>query len=203
MRAASRLLTAAIVLASFITACQRTQEVHTVGDADLVNAVRATFGANHDTQGATSQVQVHAKDGVITLSGTVDTPADKTLAEQAARRTNGVLNVVNQITVSETQAAAPFDEQAVREQALKSGERIGASSDDARIYDAVRRNVVAHEGTSKKEIFVDVVNGAVTLRGRFVGTLEARNEAVAAALKVPGVNAVNDQLTVRTNTSRP
>ena len=205
-RAVTRLLIAGLALVLSCIACQRTQEVHTVNDADLVNGVRATFAADHDTQGATSQVQIHAKDGVITLSGTVDTAADKTLAEQAARRTSGVVNVVNEIIVSESQAGgpdAPFDERAAREEALKSGERIGASSDDARIYDVVRRKLVAHEGTSKKEIFVDVVEGAVTLRGRFVGTPDARDEAVAAALTVPGVKAVNDKLIVRANTSRP
>ena len=107
----------------------------------------------------------------------MDTPADKTLAEQAARRTAGVVNVVNQIIVTESQSGSSnvqLDERAVREEALKSGERIGPSPDDARIYDAVRRKLVAHEGTSKKEIFVDVVDGDVTLRGRFVGTGTAR-----------------------------
>lgn len=206
MRALTKLPIAALAVALFSTACQRTQEVHTVNDVDLVNAVRGTFAADHDTQGATSQVQVHAKDGVITLSGTVDTPADKTRAEQAARRTAGVANVVNQITVADSQTGNPeaaFDERAVREDALKSGEKIGASSDDARIYDAVRRKLIAHAGTSKKEIFVDVVDGNVTLRGRFVGTSTARDEAVAAALAVPGVKAVNDRLTVGVTTSRP
>jgi osmotically-inducible protein OsmY len=206
MGVVARLSIAALALALSGLACQRTQEVHTVNDADLVNAVRATFAADHDTQGATSQVQIHAKDGVITLSGTVDTTADKTLAEQATRRTAGVVNVVNQITVAESQTGSPevaFDERAVREEALKSGERIGTSSDDARIYDAVRRKLVAHEGTSKKEIFVDVVDRDVTLRGRFVGTGTARNEAVAAARTVPGVKAVNDKLIVRASTSRP
>ena len=205
-RAVTRLLIAGLALVLSCIACQRTQEVHTVNDGELVNAVRATFAADHDTQGATSQVQIHAKDGVITLSGTVDTAADTTLAEQAARRTRGVVNVLNEIIVSESQAGrgdAPFNERAAREEAGKSGESIGASSDDARIYDAVRRKLVAHEGTSRKEIFVDVVDGAVTLRGRFVGTPDARNEAVAAALTVPGVKAVNDRLTVQANTSRP
>lgn len=181
--------------------------MHTViNDAQMVNAVRATFAADHDTQGATSQVEIHAKDGVITLNGTVDTSADKVLAEQAKRGTAGVVNVVNKVIVAESPAGSPevvFDERAVREEALKSGERTGASADDARIYDAVRRKLVAHAGTSKKEIFVDAVNGNVTLRGRFVGTCTARDEAVAAALMIPGVKGVNDRLTVRMNTSRP
>ena len=87
------------------TACQRQTEIHTVDDAALVNAVRDNFAAEHDTKGATAQVEVHAKDGVVTLSGEVDTVSDKALAENIARRTNGVTSVINQIIVSEPTAA--------------------------------------------------------------------------------------------------
>ena len=189
-----------LVLVFASPACQRQPEVHSVDDATLVNAVRNSFPANHDIKGATAQVEVHAKDGVVTLSGKVDTASDKTLAEDIARRTAGVTSVVNQIVVAEPASAsasqAPFDEQAVRDEALKSGEKIGPGSENARIYDEVRRQIVAHEGTSKREIFVDVVDRNVTLRGRFVGTSAARDEAIAAARAVKGVNAVNNQLVV-------
>ena len=191
---------ALLVLVFSLTACQRSSEVHSVDDASLVNAVRNKFAANHDAKGATAQVEVHAKDGVVTLTGKVDTASDQTLAEDIARRTTGVTSVVNQIVVAEPSSAtapqAPFDEQAVRDQALKSGEKIGPDVEDARIYDEVRRQIVAHEGTSKREIFVDVVDRNVTLRGRFVGTSAARDEAIAAARAVKGVNAVNNQLVV-------
>lgn len=203
----TRLGTTVLAVALSLAACERQRDVHTTDDAALVNAVRSNFAADHDTQGATSRVEVHAKDGLVTLGGTADTEADKALAEQVARRTNGVSNVINQIVVTEPATAAaqqaPFDEQVVREEALKSGERIGPSSDDARIYDAVRRKLVAHEGTSKKEILVDVVDRNVTLRGRFVGTSTARDEAVAAARNTKGVNAVNDKLVVYAGKSRP
>ena len=191
---------AVLVLVFSSTACQRQSEIHTVDDASLVNAIRNNFAANHDSKGATAQVEIHAKDGVVTLSGKVDTASDKALAEDIARRTTGVTSVVNQIVVAEPSSAAapqaPFDEQTVRDEALKSGEKIGPEVEDARIYDAVRRQIVAHAGTSKREIFVDVVNRNVTLRGRFVGTGAARDEAIAAARAVKGVNAVNNRLVV-------
>lgn len=186
-------------LTLFAVACQR-GEVHSIDDAALVNAVRGGFVTNHDTRGATARVEVHAKDGAITLTGTADTAADKQLAEAIARSTQGVKSVANQITVSESaantqQEGISFDEQSVRAEARAGGERIGESSDDARIYNAVRRQLVAHEGTSKRAIFLDVVNGNVTLRGMVFST-EARDEAVIAAQKVEGVNAVNDRLKV-------
>ena len=190
---------ALLVLVFSLTGCQRSSEIHSVDDASLVDAVRSNFAANHDTKGATAQVEVHAKDGVVTLSGKVDTASDKALAEDIARRTTGVTNVINQIDIAEPAAAdpgAPFDEKSVRDEALKSGEKIGPDVEDARIYDAVRRQIVAHAGTPKREIFVDVVNRNVTLRGRFVGTSAARDEAIAAARAVKGVNAVNNRLVV-------
>ena len=191
----SRICITLLMLALSSAACQRQTEIHTVDDAALVNAVRNNFVADHDTKGATAQVEIHAKDGVVTLSGKVDTVSDKALAENIARRTTGVTSVINQIVVSEP-TAAPFNEQAVRDEALKNGEKVGPDTEDARIYDEVRRQIVAHEGTSKREIFVDVVNRNVTLRGRFVGTSAARDEAIAAARGVQGVNAVNNRLIV-------
>lgn len=196
---------AVLALALLAVACQRQQDLHSVDDTALQQAVQTGFKTNHDTKGATLSVEVHAKDGVITLSGTVDTAADKQLAEAIARSTNGVKSVVNQITVTEPAAAttpggATFDEQSVRAEARVGGERVGESSDDARIYNEVRRLLVAHEGTSKRAIFLDVVNGDVTLRGRVFSTT-ARDEAVQAALKTEGVRAVNDKLVV--NASSP
>ena len=115
--------------------------------------------------------------------------------------------MVNQIGVvgpGSTTAAPAWDEQKIRNEAKKSGETIGPDSEDARIYNEVRGMLVVHEGTYKGEIFVDVVNRNVTLRGKFIGTSTARNEAIAAAQAVSGVNAVNDQLMVTaTGTSSP
>lgn len=177
-----------------LVSCGQRPEDHSVADAKLQQAVYDHFAADHDTKGATARVEVHAKDGTVTLTGTVDTPSDRELAETLTQRTNGVVKVENQITVTEP-AAAPgeFDEAAVRAQALASGESLGPSPEDVRIYDSVRRRLIAHEGTSKWEIFVDVTNGSVTLRG-MVSTDEARNEAVAVAKETAGVKAVNDRL---------
>ena len=196
-----------VVISMLIIAvsCQRATEVHTSADLDLVNRVRNAFAADHDKQGATRGVEIHVKDGVVTLTGKVDTDSDKRLAEQLARNVAGVRSVVNQIEVLVTQSSeASWNERKIREEAGKSGEKIGPDTEDARIYEAVRRLLIAHEGTYKREIFVDVVNRDVTLRGRFIGTTTARDEAVAAARSIPEVKAVIDQLMVSaTGTSSP
>jgi osmotically-inducible protein OsmY len=189
--------TAGVALALLIVACGP-QADYSSRDFRLAQAVRDRFAASPDTKGATSRIRVEAKDGVVTLSGTVDTTADKTLAGQVAGNTIGVKSLVDQVTVNVPVLPVPdepFEEQKVRAEAASNGESIGASSEDARIYHAVRRQLVKNESTPKRSIFVDVENGDVTLRGKIFTTV-ARDEAVAAALKVNGVKAVRDRLVI-------
>lgn len=188
-----------IVVLVLAVACR--QEVdYRAADVRLAQAVRAQLDVSTDTKGAASRVVIEAKDGTVTLTGSVDTPRDKALLEQTVGRTNGVKSVVNQITVNMPVLPVPdepFEEQAVRREADSNGERIGRSSEDARIYHAIRRELVKHETTPKRAIFVDVEDGDVTLRGT-IFTGAARDDAVAAAKKVDGVKALRDLLIINT-----
>lgn len=190
---------AMIATTAVMAACrQQVQVDRSSKDVGLAQTVREQLEANPDKRGATSRVRVEAKDGTVTLSGTTDTAADKSLAERLARQTSGVTGIVNEIVVSGAVVAGPgepFDERAVRELAGANGEVIGPSSEDARIYSALRGKIVAYEATPKKSIFIDVENGDVTLRG-MVFTTAARDGAVRAALKIEGVKAVRDQLKI-------
>lgn len=188
-----------IVVLLLAVACR--QEVdYRAADVRLAQAVRAQLDVSTDTKGAASRVVIEAKDGTVTLTGSVDTPRDKALLEQTVGRTNGVKSVVNQVTVNMPVLPVPdepFEEQAVRREADSNGERIGRSSEDARIYHAIRRQLVKHETTPKRAIFVDVEDGDVTLRGT-IFTGAARDDAVASAKKVQGVKALRDLLIINT-----
>jgi osmotically-inducible protein OsmY len=171
------------------------------GDGALVQAVREAFGRSPDLRGATARVQVSARDGVVTLSVTADTEKDKELAGTFARQTPGVKGVENQIAVTGPIAAnVPHgtgspDEEAIRREANAGGERVGEGGEDARIYQEVRRRIVVERATPERAIFIDVVNGDVTLRG-MISTVKARDEAVAAAKDVEGVKTVRDLLLI-------
>ncbi len=187
-----------VALILVAVACRKQEIDHSVDDVRLAQAVRAQLDVSPDTRGAASRVVIEAKDGTVTLTGAVDTIRDKATVEQVVAHTNGVKNVVNHVTVNAPVLPVPdepFEERAVRAEAASNGERIGPSSEDARIYHAVRRQLVKHEATPKRAIFVDVVDGDVTLRGT-IFTTSARDEAVASARKVEGVNAVRDLLVV-------
>ena len=197
----SRRLILLLVALPLAVSCGREQER---SDGAIVQDVREAFGRSPELMGATARVLVQAKDGVVTLTGTADTEDDKALAETFARNVQGVKGVENQIKVTgPIHAAAPpgphetgsFDEAAVRREANASGEKVGEATEDARIYQEVRRRVVLEPAAPERAIFVDVVNGGVTLRG-MVSSLKAQEEAVAAAKGVEGVKSVRDLLLV-------
>ena len=98
---------AVVIAALILTVACRQQEVD-------YRAVRRSAGpgsASHNwmpaptPRGAASRVVVEAKDGTVTLTGSVDTPQDKALLEQTVGRTNGVKSVVNQINGERAGAA--------------------------------------------------------------------------------------------------
>ena|SRR5438876_1906186 len=66
-------------------------------DATLTATVQAKLAA--DTTLATSRITVDAKSGVVTLTGTVASEADKAKAETISKGVDGVKSVVNSLTV--------------------------------------------------------------------------------------------------------
>src|ERR1051325_3830191 len=64
-------------------------------DATITSNVRAKLAA--DLPGST--INVDTKEGVVTLSGMVNSDADKAKAEQLAKSVEGVKSVTNNLTV--------------------------------------------------------------------------------------------------------
>lgn len=81
---------ALMVLACAFAGCNRGPD-----DATLAANVKAKLAAN----AALSSIAVTAKDGVVTLTGTVNSEADKSSAEQIAKGVDGVKSVTNELTV--------------------------------------------------------------------------------------------------------
>jgi len=82
-----------------------------------------------------------------------------------------------------------------REKAKANKETIGQSLDDAWIHTKIVAKLIGDTKTPERNINVDVVEGAVTLRGN-VDTAEAKNEAERVAKETEGVTKVNNQLKV-------
>jgi osmotically-inducible protein OsmY len=69
-------------------------------DSWITMKIQAKYFLDSDVKGR--QIDVDTKNGVVTLKGTVEDAQQKTEAEQIARETEGVKQVVNQLAVSTT-----------------------------------------------------------------------------------------------------
>ena len=81
---------AAVIFAVSTAACAQT-------DAGVTTSVKAKFA--QDDLVKAHQINVTTREGVVTLSGDVDTPAAKQQAVRLARQTEGVTDVIDQLHV--------------------------------------------------------------------------------------------------------
>lgn len=114
---------------------------------------------------------------------------------------NANANANSNMRVEATPTATPTpkysEEQArqERERAKANKETIGQSLEDAWIHTKIVAKLITDPDTPERKINVDVVDGAVTLRGT-VDTPEARTEAERMAKETEGVTKVTNQLKV-------
>ena len=84
---------------------EKTQDVLNVQQSDRLADVRIAeqvkAAVRRDPDVRTVDVVIFVSDGAVTLSGTVLTPHQKSQAEQLASQVEGVVAVVNHITVSD------------------------------------------------------------------------------------------------------
>jgi outer membrane biosynthesis protein TonB len=85
---------------SLMLACQRG-----ASDAQIAGQVKSNLSG--DQALATRQIDVQSQNGVVTLSGTVQSEAERTAAANDAARAQGVKTVVNNLQVQPQEAQAP------------------------------------------------------------------------------------------------
>ena len=119
-------------------------------------------------------VKVHAKDGIVTLSGTVDQDSHKGLAQETVANLPGVKTVDNRV---ELKGEHPAE---------KSNEGIAMKVNTMLAF---RRNV----SPKNTEVYVEEV--IVTLRGK--ATSEAQKELITEYVKdIEGIEGVRNEMTV-------
>jgi hyperosmotically inducible periplasmic protein len=147
-------------------------------DPGITTAVKTRLAAD-DTVKA-YQIDVDTRDKVVTLSGSVNTEAEKTQAVAVARGTDGVVNVVDNITLKvPAEMARPVD----------------TAVGDAALTAAVKTKLLADPKVSGLKIDVDTKNGMVTLTGTVRSQAE-KDEALRLARETENVKNVTDQITV-------
>ena len=203
-------LSCVFALAFVAAACAET-------DPGITTSVKSRFAAD-DTVKA-YQIDVDTRDGVVTLSGNVPTAAAKQQAVALARETDGVRNVVDNLTVAGGSAALPGEYNtspaardaedeardagdATRDAARDAGDTardvtrdVGQATGDAALTAAVKTKLLADRSVSGLKIDVDTRDGVVTLTGT-VNNATEKSEAVRIARSTDGVKTVRDNLKV-------
>jgi len=169
-------------------------------DMALTAKVETKLAADNTVK--SSQIKVDTKDKVVTLSGTADNEAARTQAVALARGTEGVRDVVDNLTVAgQTAGAAPGQPGASPGQPSEtsasqpSGTAPGQGTDDASITAAVKSKLGADSTIAGAKINVDTKDGVVTLTGPVKSQTE-KDRAMQIARETTGVKNVQDNLSI-------
>ena len=205
----------AVALALFTVGCAET-------DPGITTAVKSKLAADDTVK--SYRIDVDTKDRVVTLSGAVDTAAARARAVEVAKGTDGVRDVVDQLTVTpgatpttgtddalqregreaarkaddKTDAAQRKADDKTDEAQRKAGDAADRSGDavsNAALTTKVKTKFLADDRVSGLKIDIDSNNGVVTLTGTVRSAAE-KNAAVALAKDTEGVKSVIDRLKV-------
>lgn len=142
-------------------------------DSGITSVIESSLQANDKVKA--KQVEVQTREGVVFLTGVVDTEEARREAGRVAWRTEGVDGVENELTV---------------------GERtVGSWIDDVTISSKVKSKLIASSEIKSGDIDVSSSQGVVTLIGR-VGSKEMKSDAERIARGTQGVKDVVNELSV-------
>ncbi|MDW7761400.1 MAG: BON domain-containing protein [Acidobacteriota bacterium] len=144
-------------------------------DAAIESAARKSY--IFKTFLKSDDIQIHSKDGVVTLTGTVAGEPHSLLAAETVADLPGVVSVINQLEI-------------------RGG--IPEKNSDAWIQTRVKNMLLLHRNLDSDNIVVDVKDGLVTLHGE-VGSQAERGLTAEYVKDVEGVKDIENKLTVATS----
>jgi hyperosmotically inducible protein len=191
------------------TAAQKTGAY--LSDTEITTVVKSKLLA--DKAVSSLKIGVETDNGVVTLTGTVGTAAQRAHAANVARHTDGVKRVVDKLMI-EKSAANPGIVDKTENGAKKTGEAVKGTSGtiakdtedaakktgrfftDAEITAAVKTKLAADSGVHVMDVHVDTDKGVVTLTGSVRSDAE-KADAVRISRDTLGVKSVVNKLTVK------
>ena len=156
----------------------------------ITTKVESQYFLDPDVKGRNINVTTSTA-GVVTLRGEVDTQAAKQQAVTIARNTEGVTDVVDELTLAPAAGATAEADRDVGQTMADAGEEVA----DGWITTKIQARYFLDTDIKGRDIDVTTANGTVTLNGT-VETGAQKREALAIARETDGVTDVNDQLQV-------
>jgi osmotically-inducible protein OsmY len=151
-----------------------------------------------------------ASSGAVTLSGTVDSDADRAEAVRIARATEGVTSVNDNMRVqpqgvattgvAKDTSSVKSEAREIRDEAGSAARKTAQAVDDSWITMKIQSKYFVDDDVRARNINVDTKDGMVTLKGSVESEGE-RQQAVSLARSTDGVTMVHDNLTVERGTA--
>jgi hyperosmotically inducible periplasmic protein len=154
-------------------------------DTEITARIQSKYFVDDDVKAR--DVDVDTSNGVVTLSGTVDSERAHREAVRLARRTPGVADVRDQLKVEKAVATSGRRD---------SGTSLADKIEDAWITTKIQSRYWIDERVKGHNIDVTTKNGVVTLAGE-VNSQGARQQALDLARDTDGVTRVVDQLKIK------
>lgn len=155
-------------------------------DAFITGKLEATYLFNRHLSG--SSIKTETMNGVVHLTGTVDSDIDRDLAAQIAKGAQGVTSVKNDLVVKSGSSQAST-------KSSSSGETFGQYVDDATTTAMVKTKLLADPNVKGLKITVETTGDVVTLTGK-VGSAEQKQLAEKLAQNTSDVKKVKNQLVI-------
>lgn len=153
-------------------------------DAGLTTKVKSSFVTDDAIKA--SQIDVTTNEGVVTLTGNVDSEATKNRAIELARATKGVVKVIDRLSAREVSGSGD---------APDTDRTIGEAITDSGITMSVKSRLLDDPQVKGLRIDVDTRDGVVYLTGS-VGSDVERQKAVQISKDTKGVRDVQSNLTI-------
>jgi hyperosmotically inducible periplasmic protein len=164
-----------------------------ITDSWITMKVHAQFIPEDALEG--SDIDVDTNHGVVTLKGTVPTPAGRDRALAIAKATDGVKSVTNQLRISPATTDARDATRKPGEAAKDTAGTTGRVVTDGWVKSKIYAQYLTEDALDDSDVDVDVTKGAVTLNGT-VRTAAGRERAEAIAKSTDGVKSVKNNLKV-------
>jgi len=177
-----------------------------VNDAWITTQVYSKFFMDPDIKGR--NIRVDTMSGVVTLTGTVQSGAERNQAVAKAKTTDGVKQVVDKLSLTQAEKPLPSppheknsksaadNAEQVKAHAKSVADRVGKEVSDTWITTKVQAMYFLDRDVKGMNIDVTTKDGIVTLTGT-VASEATRQKAVADARSIEGVGQVIDKLTVK------
>lgn len=157
-------------------------------DSFITGKLEATYLLNRHLSAFT--IHPETTNGVVHLTGTVDSNIDRDLAGELAKGIDGVTSVKNDLVVK-----AGSSQGGNKSKSNSSGRSFGEFVDDATTTAMVKSKLLADPNIKGLKIDVDTRGDVVTLTGK-VGSAEQKQLAEKLAQNTSDVKSVKNQLVI-------